>query len=726
MSHKLGMNSARNSPLEAFQGKIPSSPASIFYSLGLLLVTGAMALLPLIYLLVIGLVAWVTYWHATHNIGIITHSGLRSGRGIIILVLIYAAPIFAGAVMVFFMVKPLFARRPDEAQPYALNPENEPLLYEFIHKICKLVGAPPPRRIDLDCNINAAASLRHGWKSLFSDDLVLTIGIPLVAGLNMRQFAGVIAHEFGHFTQGFGMRLSYIARSINAWFFRVVYERDQWDVALEEWGRAEDARVAIVVGIAKLGVWFSRRILQMLMLIGHGISCFMLRQMEYDADYYEIRLAGSEPFEQTFGRLHTLGILSEISYKEMRTSWNLNRRLPDSVPAFLLTKEMEHGETIQGKLKKSMPNSRTQLFDTHPSDADRVRCARLANSPGIFHIERPAAELFSNFPAVSRIVTMIHYQDDLDIPVATANLVPTDETCFGVSSDTTVPAEEPKVVVDRFFSGIVNNVRPVKLEHAAIADLSSALQAIDILARQIQEVLPQVQSAIERFEAEDAAHTSSYQALLLLKAGFSIDPQQFGLSCESHTAAVDAFFQEMRLNREVTLDKMRAVFQALSRRFSLTAALTQSSEAACLLDQWTASENRGAIQTIQALQDCWEAVLSLRLEASGLGALVHNMGTPNSPALSAAYSEVVQRCLGLVQEIAPALELAELTQDAEIATILSQMSPLAEPQPFWIASCQLVETIFARNSSAIARVIVAYEAVRAAAGRSSESPAQPA
>lgn len=53
---------------------------------------------------------------------------------------------------------------------------------------------------------------------------MLTIGLPLVAGLSLQQLAGVLAHEFGHFSQGAGMRLTYIVRSINAWFLRVVYE----------------------------------------------------------------------------------------------------------------------------------------------------------------------------------------------------------------------------------------------------------------------------------------------------------------------------------------------------------------------------------------------------------------------------------------------------------------------------------------------------------------------
>ncbi len=38
--------------------------------------------------------------------------------------------------------------------------------------------------------------------SLWGNDLVLTIGLPLVAGLSAKEFAGILAHEFGHFTQG--------------------------------------------------------------------------------------------------------------------------------------------------------------------------------------------------------------------------------------------------------------------------------------------------------------------------------------------------------------------------------------------------------------------------------------------------------------------------------------------------------------------------------------------
>ena len=143
-----------------------------------------------------------------------------------------------GLIVILFMVKPLFAGRPPAPPAMALDTEQERLLFAFIGRICRLVGAPRPRRVEVNCAVNAAASFRLGAASLFGQDMTLTIGLPLVAGLSMRQFAGVLAHEFGHFSQGAGMRLTYVIRQINGWFFRVVYERDRWDLELDRAARA--------------------------------------------------------------------------------------------------------------------------------------------------------------------------------------------------------------------------------------------------------------------------------------------------------------------------------------------------------------------------------------------------------------------------------------------------------------------------------------------------------
>jgi hypothetical protein len=66
--------------------------------------------------------------------------------------------------------------------------------------------------------------------------------------------------------------------------------------------------------------------------------------------------------------------------------------------------------------------SRTGIFDTHPSDGDRIRKARRAGEPGVFHLDYPATVLFSNFEIVAKQVTQVHYADDLGLRVDSGNL----------------------------------------------------------------------------------------------------------------------------------------------------------------------------------------------------------------------------------------------------------------------------------------------------------------
>lgn len=129
--------------------------------------------------------------------------------------------------------------------------------------------------------------------------LVLLYVGPLVIGLSARQLGGVLAHEFGHFSQGFGMRVSYIVRTISYWFARVVYERDRWDEWLASTASSLDFRIGIVLHFSRLLIWLTRRILWCLMMIGQIFSCYLLRQMEFEEAFGdELKPAMLVPVEQ--------------------------------------------------------------------------------------------------------------------------------------------------------------------------------------------------------------------------------------------------------------------------------------------------------------------------------------------------------------------------------------------------------------------------------------------
>ena len=227
--------------LDAFDGDFPRVRSTFAYRFGILFVTFAVLLLPLIYLTLIAAVGYFVYWHATANVGIV--KAVRNVWGILFL---YVGPLVAGAILIVFMIKPLFARPARGGLGRKLKHGQEPLLFAFVDRIADAVGAPEPQQIRVDCDVNASASFGRGMMGLFGRKLVLTIGLPLAAGLDLQQLAGVLAHELGHFAQGAGMRLTYLIRATSGWFARVVYERDEWVVPdppmpVQTWSRPVNA-----------------------------------------------------------------------------------------------------------------------------------------------------------------------------------------------------------------------------------------------------------------------------------------------------------------------------------------------------------------------------------------------------------------------------------------------------------------------------------------------------
>jgi len=399
------------------------------------------------------------------------------------------------------MLKPLFSRPAVRRKPQSLKREEEPLLFAFVERVCEAVHAPKPRRIDLDCQVNASASFRRGLWSMLGRDLVLTLGMPLVAGFNMRQFAGVLAHEFGHFSQGAGMRLTYVIRVISFWFTRVVYERDAWDEQLISWAQGMDVRVGWVLHLARFFVWLTRRILWVLMMVGHGVSGFMLRQMEFDADRHEARLAGSDTFEATARRLAELNVAYQGAQSDLSDFYR-EGRLGDDLPKLILHNVSQFTPEVYAKLAQMTDESKTGWLDTHPCDKDRIASARRENAPGIFRLDRPASELFRDFAATSKAATWEFYQEIFGDRLRPDEIHPIDELLVRQKQET-----EALLALRRYFQDTFSPVRPLRLpgqaNGAAAAPipqgLADATAWVDSSRQALLAGLPSYRNAYERF-----------------------------------------------------------------------------------------------------------------------------------------------------------------------------------------------------------------------------------
>src|SRR5690606_21154789 len=165
----------------------------------LLLVAGAMAALPLFYMMFVIAAGASVVWYITVLMpSLMAHTPL--GRATFIYVAAVVSPALAGSILVVFLFKPLIFRIQEDQRRRSLTRQSQPLLFELVDRICWATGAPIPQRVDVDYRVNASAQPLGGVWSVAAGKMVLTIGLPLFAGLSSRQLAGVIAHEFGHFS----------------------------------------------------------------------------------------------------------------------------------------------------------------------------------------------------------------------------------------------------------------------------------------------------------------------------------------------------------------------------------------------------------------------------------------------------------------------------------------------------------------------------------------------
>ena len=522
--------------LAAISGPIEAVPTTLSYRFAAVLVAFLMILLPMIYIGIICLSIVGVFYYAIHGTAIF-QTETRSSRGGAGLFLLYIGPLLIGIVTVLFMIKPLFARSSSAERRRSLTRKHEPKLFAFVDRLCESVHAPKPKRIDVDCDVNASASFRRGLLSmLFSGDLVLTIGMPLVAGLSTRQLAGVLAHEFGHFSQGFGMRVSYVVRTISYWFARVVYERDAWDDWLARTANSIDLRVGIVLHLARLMIWLTRRILWLLMMVGNLFSCYLLRQMEFDADLHEIRFSGSDNFRKTSMQLRRLGVGYQQAMMDQQ-GFFMDGTIGDNMPKLTAFNRDEQDETLVRKIFEGVLEEKTEWFTTHPVDKDRVARAKEENEAGVFQLELPASSLFENYEAICKGVTNDLFKSIFEEDFKPNMLVPIEDLMTHKQA-----SREANLAMRRMFGNYFNVPRQMSFatNFQSPADRNQTIRQLQSSRQQMIDLLPAYVELSQQFDKQDSRWVTCHQVISLLELGVKLKEKDFEVPVSSKQATYDA------------------------------------------------------------------------------------------------------------------------------------------------------------------------------------------
>lgn len=201
----------------------------------------------------------------------------------------------AGAAMLFvFTLKFVFnlkSHKPENR--IKLEKDKNPELWNFIDQICKDTGAPKPKSIFVDPDVNAYVSYTNSWLSLFLPvKKELTIGLGLVSCLNLSEFKAVISHEFGHFAQR-SMKIGSYIMSANTIIHDMIFSRDKWDNLLDQW-RASDIRLSAAAWVITPIIWVIRQVLKLFYQFLNIMYSSLSREMEFNADKVAVSTSGSD------------------------------------------------------------------------------------------------------------------------------------------------------------------------------------------------------------------------------------------------------------------------------------------------------------------------------------------------------------------------------------------------------------------------------------------------
>ena len=380
------------------------------YQLKTILAIIAIIVFFLLYFALIIAFAGAVYLAITYDIRVISY----------ITIIIKVCAITGTIMLLAFTLKFLFKlKNPERPNRVKLEKSENPELWYFLQKICEETGAPEPKNIYIDPDVNAYVMYSNVWLSLILPvKKEITIGLGLIDCLNLSEFKAVISHEFGHFAQS-SMKIGSYIMSANTIIHDMIYSRDKWDELFEQWK---------VSGAFGLGAWFivpivwvTRQILGLFYQFLNFMYSSLTREMEFNADKFSVRTSGSnaiitalwklengtEKWQNTISQAY-LAAQKKIHTKNLyiHNQLALQRSTTQQTEKFnALPNDSRGGK----RFFLSSENSKVGMYATHPPNDKREENAK---NPYILCEEdtRSAWLLFGNKEAIQEKMTKVVYE----------------------------------------------------------------------------------------------------------------------------------------------------------------------------------------------------------------------------------------------------------------------------------------------------------------------------
>ncbi|MEO1035268.1 MAG: M48 family metallopeptidase [Pseudomonadota bacterium] len=330
-------------------------------------------------------------------------------------------------LLTIFLVKSLFTvRKSGDPGGVEVTADDEPVLFDFLHRLADEIGAPKPHRVFITPEVNAAVFYDLSLINLiFPSKKNLIVGLGLVNVLNLGELKAVLAHEFGHFAQGAMAvgRWVYVAQQIIS---HMVATRDWLDSVVRFIGRI-DIRIAWIGWILALVIWSIRSLMDTLFSIVIMAERALSREMEFNADLVAVSVTGSDALVNALHKLQaadeawqtTLDIagqeagngkrIGDLFDAQLEAVSTIGRVLNDDT--YGKAPEPDSDDAAEHRVFTEQMATPPQMWSTHPPNRDREDNAKGVYVPADID-SRSAWLVFKDPPALREQISRSFYNAD--------------------------------------------------------------------------------------------------------------------------------------------------------------------------------------------------------------------------------------------------------------------------------------------------------------------------
>jgi len=323
-----------------------------------------------------------------------------------------------GALTLFFLVKFMFTLNKIDTSGYIeITEDEQPLIFNLINSIVKEAGTDLPKKVYISSEVNASVFYDSGFWSMFLPIRKnLHIGLGLMNAVTIDELKGIIAHEFGHFSQR-SMKIGSYVYNVNYIIHNMLFNNESFDNTVRKLANLNGYIALPVAGSFKI-VQGIQWVLGKVYYIVNTNYLALSREMEFHADEVAARIAGPSALITSLVRLELAGraqgqvfdyygskindnikpstIFPQHSFAMQLAAEDFGIPIIDGLPAMTLENK--------NKFNKSKLNFEDK-WASHPSDNDRIKKIKSLNLIEVTANNHLAMTLLKNRDILEKQVT---------------------------------------------------------------------------------------------------------------------------------------------------------------------------------------------------------------------------------------------------------------------------------------------------------------------------------